>query len=209
MYLNLGISEPNKEKLTRFEQWWGNLLPSPLKKILPPWPISMGLVTLMALYSKEPTYMTMIMLLWASMLFVAIFRKLRPQIGQWRWIIPMYHVLLSLLVVKPAFAQAATAACSNSGLFAGVTNFVDGLFSTVSFGGVGGGTLSSLICQVVGFLTIALVLAFLGVLGYVSYQIGYQRQPIASALDPLMGFLVFAGGSTIIIGVMLGTGGTV
>ena len=66
----------------------------------------------------------------------------------------------------------------------------------------------SVTCQVVGFLTVALLLGFLGVLGYVGYQIGYQRQPVSTVLDPLMGFLVFAGGATVVIGVMVGTGGT-
>ncbi|NJO94585.1 MAG: hypothetical protein HC820_10125, partial [Hydrococcus sp. RM1_1_31] len=79
------------------------------------------------------------------------------------------------------------------------------LFASITFGGAGGGTLSNLICQVIGFLTIALLLAFLGVLGYVAYQIGYQRQPLSTCLDPLMGFLIFAGGATVMISVMIGT----
>ncbi len=113
------------------------------------------------------------------------------------------------MILTPVLAQAVPvgAACNTTGLFSAVTNFVNQLFSTVTFGGVGGGTLSGLICQVVGFLTISLLLGFLGVIGYVGFQIGYQRQPVSTVLDPLMGFLVFAGGATVIIGVMVGTGG--
>ena len=202
-------STSNKVRLTRFDQWWANLLPSVFKKILPPWQISAGLVTLVALYTNSQVLTTMIAMFWASITLTWLFVKLRPYIGHLRWIIPAYHAALSFLIATPALAQVASgSACTTSGLFSRVTNFVNQLFSTVSFGGVGGGTLSNLICQVVGFLTVALLLGFLGVLGYVGYQIGYQRQPVSTVLDPLMGFLVFAGGATVVIGVMVGTGGT-
>lgn len=201
-------STSSKVVLTRFERWWANLLPQAFKKILPPWQISAGLVTLMALYTDDQALTSMIVLFWASMSFTWLFTKVNRYIGHLRWIIPVYHAALSPLIVSPALAQATGSACTTSGLFSAVTNFVNQLFSTVAFGGVGGGTLSNLICQVVGFLTIALLLGFLGVLGYVGYQIGYQRQPVSTVLDPLMGFLVFAGGATVVIGVMVGTGGT-
>lgn len=199
---------PSKVRLTRFDRWWARRLPPALKRILPPWQISAGLVTLMAFYTDDQLLTTMIVLLWASMSFTWLFTKVRRYIGHWRWIIPAYHAALSILIVLPAKAQAAPgSACTTTGLFSGVTNFVNQLFSTVTFGGVGGGTLSGLICQVVGFLTIALLLGFLGVIGYIGFQIGYQRQPVSTVLDPLMGFLVFAGGATVIISVMVGSGG--
>jgi len=198
---------PSRGRLTRFDRWWASLIPPALKRVLPPWQISAGLVTLMAFYTDDQVLTTMIVLFWASMSFAWFFRKLNRYIGHWRWIVPVFHAGLSPLVVTPALAQVSGNSCSTSGLFSAVTDFVSQLFSTVSFGGVGGGTLSNLICQVVGFLTIALLLGFLGVIGYVAFQIGYQRQPISTVLDPLMGFLIFAGGATVVIGVMVGTGG--
>ena len=204
----------SRVRLTRFDKWWASLLPLALKKILPPWQVSALLVTLMAFYAEDQFFSTMIVLFWVSMSFSWLFRKLRRYVGHYTWLIPAYHVGLSFLILTPVLAQNAPtgnaptgSACTTSGLFSAVTTFVSNLFSTVTFGGVGGGTLSGLICQVVGFLTISLLLGFLGVIGYVGFQIGYQRQPVSTVLDPLMGFLVFAGGSTVIIGVMVGTGG--
>ncbi len=205
-YLAILSPAPSKARLTRFDRWWASLLPTTLKKVLPPWQISAGLVTLIAFYTDDPVLTTMIVLFWASMSFTWLFTKYKRQIGHFRWLIPAYHAGLSFLIVLPAFAQTSGASCTTSGLFSAVTNFVDTLFQSVTLGGVGGGTLSGLICQVVGFLTIALLLGFLGVIGYVAYQIGYQRQPISTVLDPLMGFLVFAGGASVMISVMVGTG---
>lgn len=196
---------PSKAVLTRFDKWWAKLLPPVIKRILPPWQISSVLATLIAFYTNDPVLTTMIVLFWASISFALLFRKLNSYIGQFRWVILAYHAGLSTLVVTPAFAQAAGNGCSTTGLFSAVTNFVNTLFSSVTFGGVGGGTLSSLICQVIGFLTIGLLLGFLGVIGYVAFQIGYQRQPISTVLDPLMAFLIFAGGASVVIGVMIGT----
>lgn len=192
----------SKVQLTRFDHWWATLIPPVLKRVLPPWQISAGLVTLMAYHSEDQVLTTMIMLFWASMSFTWLFKKLNRHIGHVRWIIPVYHALLFPLVVTPAFAGGGNA-CTNSGLFSGVTNYISQLFAAVTFPGAQGGNLSNLICQVVGFLTIALLLGFLGVIGYIAYQIGYQRQPISTVLDPLMGFLIFAGSSTVVIGVMV------
>lgn len=201
------VPAPGKVHLTRFDRWWAGLMPAAIKKVLPPWQISAGLVTLMSFYTEDQVLTTMIMLFWASMSFSWLFKKFSKQIGHLRWIIPAYHAMLYPLVVMPAYAQAAGNGCSSSGLFSQVTNFVNQLFSSITFGGMGGGTLSSLICQVIGFLTVSLLLGFLGVIGYVAFQIGHQRQPISTVLDPLMAFLIFAGASSVVIGVMVGTGG--
>lgn len=77
---------------------------------------------------------------------------------------------ITSLIVTPVLAQAGSA-CTTSGLFSAVTNFINHLFSTVTFGGVGGGTLSILVCQVVGLLTIALLLFFIAVLIYVAFNV--------------------------------------
>lgn len=206
---SIALPSSNAPVLNRFDLWWASLLPPLVKRVLPPWQISAGLVTLMAFYTDDQVLTTAIVLFWASISFTWAFRKFHRYIGRFRWILPAYHAALSFLIVTPALAQVSGNACSTSGLFSAVTNFVSQLFSSVTFGGVGGGTLSNLICQVVGFLTIALLLGFLGVLGYVAYQIGYQRQPISTVLDPLMGFLIFAGGASVIISVMIGSGGVV
>ena len=193
-------------RLTRLEQWWANLLPLALRNVLPPWFVSAILATLVAVYVNAPLLTTCVALAWASTIFAFSFRYLVEYIGQHRWVIPVYHALLYSLVASPVLAQSAPAsACTGTGLFSGLTNFVSTLFSTVTFGGVGGGTLSGLICQVVGFLVVGLLLGFLGVLGTMAFQIGYQRQPVSQCLDPLWGFLIFAGGATIMISVMVGT----
>jgi hypothetical protein len=198
------ITKKRSNFFTVLEQKWASLLPKPIKQILPQWQVLAGISTLIALYGNDQVYNTMIALFWASISFALVFRKVNQYIRLAYWIIPAFHAVLSFLIISPASAQVSGSACSSNGLFATVTNYVDTLFSSVSFGGVGGGTLSSLICTVVGFLTVALLLGFLGVIGYVAFQIGYQRQPISTVLDPLMAFLVFAGGSTVIISVMVG-----
>ena len=201
--------EQKTVQLNSFLIWWANLLPSQIKAIMPHWSLSAAIVTGLALLNGNQMGITMVSLFWASMIFTLAFRALKPYIGKHKWVIPCYHALLFTLVTKPAFAQAAPdGACTNAGLFAAVTNFVDTVFTNITFGGVGGGTLSALICQVVGLLTVGLLLGFLGVLGTISYQVGYQRQPIATVLDPVFGFLIFAGGATFVTSVMLGTGTT-
>ena len=157
----------------------------------------------MAFLSESETYIQLVGLFWASLTFAFIFRELRKYIGNQGWLIYGFHLILSVLVGGPAWAQTTGGACSNSGIFAEVTNFISSLFSTISFGGTSTTTLSTLLCQVVGFLALALVLGFVGSIGYVAYQVGFQRQPISTCLEPLMGFLIFAGGSSVIIGVIV------
>ena len=206
----LQLKPQKKVKLTPIEIWWANLLPPQVKAIMPHWSISALIVSAMGLIWGSPMAITLVSLFWASMIFTLAFRALRPVIGRHKWIIPAYHALLFAFVANPAFAQAADqgAVCANNGLFSRVTEFVVIMFGNVGFVGTGASSLSALVCQVVGLLTIGLVLGFLGVLGTVSYQVGYQRQPIATVLDPLFGFLIFAGGSTFVISVMLGTATT-
>ncbi|MGK7939370.1 MAG: hypothetical protein AB4062_04280 [Crocosphaera sp.] len=196
---------PRKTKLTWFDKKWGNLVPKWGKQLLPKWYISVGLITLMAFLSESQTYIQLVGLFWGSLSFALIFRELRKYMGNQGWLITVYHLILGMLVAKPVMAQATgtTGACSNSGLFGEVTNFISTLFSTISFGGTSTTTLSTLLCQVVGFLALALVLGFVGSLGYVAYQVGFQRQPISTCLEPLMGFLIFAGGSSVIISVIV------
>jgi len=200
-----------KTILIQTKRRWAGLYSIFFQKLLPPWQVSVTLFTLLSIWYNDPFFSTTVGLFWASFLFALLYRRFSRYVGRSKWPFVAYHVGLSLAIANPAYAQRAgvgSGACSTSGLFSSVTNFVSQLFSTVSFGGVGGGTLGGLICQVVGFLTITLVLAFLGVFGYVSYQIGYNKQPVSTALDPLMGFLIFAGASSVVIGVMIGTSAT-
>lgn len=203
--------ETQKTKLTWFDKKWTTLVPKWGKQLLPKWQISVGLITLMGMVSESQTYVQLVGLFWASLTFAFIFRELRKYIGNQGWLIYTFHIILSISVGKPAWAQATGGggsggtggACSNSGLFGDVTNFISSLFSTISFGGTSTTTLSTLLCQVVGFLALALVLGFVGSIGYVAYQVGFQRQPISTCLEPLMGFLIFAGGSSVIISVIV------
>ncbi|MEL7535379.1 MAG: hypothetical protein AAFR89_05315 [Cyanobacteria bacterium J06633_1] len=204
--------QPKKARLTPFETWWANVLPAPVKAIMPHWAISAGVLTGMALFcGNNNLAVTLASLFWASMLFTLAFRGLRPVIGKQKWLIACYHAMLFAFVASPVFAQntitSAGDACANIGLFGPVAVFVENMLGGIKFAGADGGALSVLVCQVIGFLTIALVLGFLGALGYVSYQVGYQRQPISTTLDPLFGFLIFAGGSALIIALMTGDGG--
>lgn len=208
MYVQPQPLPPKKVKPTAVETWWANLLPAPIKAVMPHWSISAAISTVLALLSNSQTAVTMMSLFWASMIFTLAFRALRPHIGKHKWIIPGYHALLFAFVADPVFAQqqANGGVCNQGGLFAPVANFVAQIFTVINFtGGASGGQLSSMICQVIGLLTVGLLLGFLGVLGTVSYQVGYQRQPVATVLDPVFGFLIFAGGSAFVISIMLGT----
>ncbi|ACB54374.1 hypothetical protein cce_5028 [Crocosphaera subtropica ATCC 51142] len=197
------MMESKKTKLTWFDEKWKTLVPKWMKPILPKWQISVGLITLMGFISESQTYVELVGLFWASLTFAFIFRELKKYLGNQGWLIYAFHLILSISVSKPALAQATGGACTNSGLFGDVTNFISSLFSTISFGGTSTTTLSTLLCQVVGFLALALVLGFVGSIGYVAYQVGFQRQPISTTLEPLMGFLIFAGGSSVIISVIV------
>lgn len=121
-------------------------------------------------------------------------------------------ILLGIYAFTPlntAFAQSTVeevAACNTAGLFGNIGAFVVNVFTAVSFGSVGGATLSSLICQVIGFLTLSILLSFIGILGYVAYQVSYQNQPLSTTLNPVLGFLIFAGGSGLAIQTMIGSG---
>ena len=208
MYLH-SRADKTSVKLNQLEIWWANFLPPQIKAIMPHWSVSAAIVTVMAVSSGSQMAIDMISLFWASMAFTLVFRAFKPYLGRHKWLIAAYHALLFAFVTKPVFAQAADAGavCTNTGLFSQVTNFINTVFANITFGGVAAGSLSALICQVVGLLTVGLLLGFLGVLGTVSYQVGYQRQPIATVLDPVFGFLIFAGGATFVTTIMLGTAG--
>lgn len=197
--------ESSPTYLTWFDEKWANLLPKWMKQILPKWQISLGLITLLGLISKSETYAQLVALMWASLIFALFFRELRKYkyIGNQGWPIYVFHLILTVFASQPVWAQAAGGACTNAGIFGDVTNFISGLFSSISFGGTSTTSLSTLLCQVVGFLALALVLGFVGSIGYVAYQVGFQRQPISTCLEPLMGFLIFAGGSSVMISVIL------
>ena len=204
--------DKNSRNLTAFDRFWQSLLPKEVKKLMPNWRITATGLSIASLISNSELLITMTALFWASMIFAFSFKWLKnlsPYVEKQKWLIPTYHAILFAFVAKPVMAQStvgAVAACSTTGLFGAVGSFTTNIFQSVTFGSVGGSTLSNLICQVIGFLTLAILLGFLGVLGYVAFQIGYQRQPVSTTLDPLFGFLIFAGGSSVIIAVMIGTG---
>jgi hypothetical protein len=103
----------------------------------------------------------------------------------------------------PAQAQAA-ATCSTKGLFSEITNFVSKTFNNIKFSGGAATSLDGTICQVIGFLVFLVLISFIGVAMYVGFQVSYQQQPLTIALNPLVGFLIFAAISTVVISVMLG-----
>ena len=202
----------NFGNLTAFDRFWQSLLPRKIKHLMPNWKITAVILSIASVVSNSELLVTMTALFWASTIFAFSFRWLKnlsPYIEKQKWIIPAYHAILFAFIAKPVMAQSTVgnvAACNTTGLFGALGTFTTTMFEAVSFGSVGGSTLSTLICQTIGFLTLAILLGFLGVLGYVSFQIGYQRQPVSTTLDPLFGFLIFAGGSALIIAVMIGQG---
>ena len=191
--------------LIQGKQWWASLTREWKSVTL------VSTATMMVLALNNPIYTAFYLLTSASLLYLILLRKLEPIIGQQRWSISPFHALLFCLLTNPALAQTITNntnACTNNGLFANVTNFIDTLFSSITFGGVGGGTLSNLLCQVIGFVIVSLILGFVGILATVAYQVGYQQQPVSVVVNPLFGFLIFAGGVTVVVGVMIGVGTT-
>ena len=191
--------------LIEAKKWWSSLAKEWKSVVL------ILTSTLMLFALNNPIYNVFYSLALASILYLIMLRKLRSAIGEQRWSIPVFHALLmSLLLSNPVMAQATnnTSACTNNGLFSQVTNFVNTIFSSITFGGIGGGTLSNLICQVIGFVIVSLALGFIGVIATVSYQVGYQNQPVSAVVNPVFGFLIFAGGATVVITILIGTGST-
>ena len=190
--------------LIQLKKWWA----SAAKEWKPLVLVSTATIMLFAL--NNPIYNVFYLIALASILYLIMLRQLKPLIGEQRWSIPLFHAWLCSLWASPVMAQATnnTSACTNNGLFSQVTNFVDTLFSSITFGGIGGGTLSNLICQVIGFVIVSLVLGFIGILATVAYQVGYQQQPVSVVVNPVFGFLIFAGGATVVITILIGTGTT-
>ena len=145
----------------------------------------------------------------ATIAYLLLLRKLKPIIGEQRWSIAIFQTLLFSLMANPVIANdtvgANDKACTANGLFSRVTSFVSDVFGTITFGGIGDGKLSILICQVIGFMVVGLLLAFIGTIGRVAYQLGYEQQPLSAVINPVFGFLIFAGGVTVVTSVMLGT----
>ena len=191
--------------LIEAKKWWASLAKEWKSVVL------ILTSTVMVFVLNNPIYNVFYSIALASIFYLIMLRKLSPAIGEQRWSIPVFHALLmSLLLSNPVMAQATnnTNACTNNGLFANVTNFVNTIFSSITFGGIGGGTLSNLICQVIGFVVVSLALGFIGVIATVSYQVGYQNQPVSAVVNPVFGFLIFAGGSTVVITILIGTAST-
>lgn len=186
----------------------GNKKMIKIKALMPDWRISaVGLSIFCGLSSSE-LLITMVGLFWASITFAIIFRHCNfpNRYLKRKWVVVVYHAALFALVGRPALAQAQPAAtsCNTGGLFSGIASFVTSTFGNTTLG-TGGGSLSGLICETIGFLTISLVIGFIAILGYAAYQIGVQKQPITTVLDPFFGFVIFAGGASAIIAVMIGT----
>ena len=170
--------------------------------------------TLLNIYISEQLYSTLYWVSMASITAALWLRSITPLIGEQRGLFAVIQGIIYALVASPVVAQNApptgtgnvtnnAAACTSSGLFSALTNFVSTLFNTVTFGGIGGGQLSNLICQVIGFVTVALILGFIGVISQSAYQIGFNQQPVSAVVNPVFGFLVFAGGSSVVISVLL------
>ena len=123
-----------------------------------------------------------------------------------------YFALVAYYVVNPVvpvFAQNTVeevAACNTAGLLGNLGSFTINLFSSIQFGSVAGSDFSSLICQVIGLLVVGLLVVFIGLFGYVMYQVNIQQQPYSVAIQPILGFVTFAGSTALAIQVMIGDG---
>lgn len=184
----------------KIKSWWISL--SSEKKSL----LLAAISTVMYVGLNNPIYSAM----YGIAIVTTAYLMLCPRGGKWikekQWISYIVYSITITLIGTPALAQVgdSTSACTGAGLLSQVTNFVDKVFSTITFGGIGGGSLSNLICQVVGFTVIGLLLSFIGSFGISAYQISYQQQPVSVAIQPLFGFLIFAGSSLMAISIMLG-----
>ncbi len=157
--VKLTKSKPNSGEfdgaLIRAKKLWASLAREWKSVVL------ISISTVMVFVLNNPIYNAFYLIALASIFYLIMLRKLSRALGEQRWSIPVFHALLmSLLLSNPVMAQATnnTNACTNNGLFANVTNFVNTIFSSITFGGIGGGTLSNLICQVIGFVVVSLAL---------------------------------------------------
>ena len=80
-----------------------------------------------------------------------------------------FQTLWFLVMSNPVLAQAQVndnvtnnaSACVVNGLFSRVTNFVVTVVEKITFGAIEGGTLNLLSCQVIGFVTVGLLLSLI------------------------------------------------
>ena len=172
------------------------------------------IATVLVFVLSNPIYTAFYLLTLGSLLCLLLFKKIGS--GKYRWSIYVIQILLSWLIANPVMAQATsntvtnnTNACTSPGLLSVLTNFVSTLFSSITFGGIGGGSLGNLICQVIGFVVVGLLLVFIGVFAVAAYQVSYQQQPVTVVIMPMFGFLIFAATSTVAIGIMLGNGSSI
>ena len=205
------VRQNDSKKLSKFDLWWNSLIPTKLKTKIPPWFVLMGILVGIALFLNSEIYTTLVAVLCTSTIFALCLRKLisvSPYIARQKWLVSVYHAILFAFIAKPVMAQevGTVASCNTNGLFGAIGNFVVNIFAAVTFGSVGGATLSNLICQVIAYITLSVVLSFLVAAAYAAYQITFNQQPVSVAATPLYAFLIFAGVSSVIIGVMIGDG---
>lgn len=137
----------------------------------------------------------------------AIGLKFKSKIGFYAYFGLLGYYIFNPVV--PVFAQSTVgevAACNTGGLLGNLGSFAINLFSSIEFGSVEGSNFSSLICQVIGLLIIGLLVVFIGLFGYVMYQVNIQQQPYSVAIQPILGFVTFAGSTALAINVMIGDG---
>ena len=179
-----------------------------IKAAMPDWRISSVGLSIFCGLSGSELLITLAGLFWASITFAIVFRRVNFPRGylKRKWIVVVYHALLFAFVGRPALAQGPGAAtsCNTNGLFSEIASFVTTTFGNATLG-TGGSSLDGLICEVIGFLTVSLVLGFIAIIAFASYQIGVQRQPVTTVLDPFFGFIIFAGASSGVIAVLIGT----
>lgn len=161
---------------------------------------SLIIVTVLVPIVNEPIYTSGYLFLMGLYLYLNSVKYLNIALKKYNWITIVYLAISGSMLATPALAaiEANEQACSQKGLFAPITNFIDSMFGKITFQGFGGGALSSLLCQVVGFFILGAVITFLaGALeGANRWK---QGETIAMALQPLIGFLLFGGMATIML----------
>lgn len=170
-------------------------------KIFKDWKVGATGLSILAIYSGSETAITLAVIFWASICFGLVSRHFSQ--GRYRKYtnrcFVLYHATLAAFVATSVNAQVEDTVCPTTGIFGSLGSFITTTFTETTFG------LSSLFCQVIGFLTFALIVGFISMGAYASFQIGHHKQPISTVIDPFIGFVIFVALSSGVLAVMLGT----
>ena len=193
-------------RLTRLEQWWANLLPLALRKMLPPWWLSGLVLSILALWVENSILPLsfFVVTFWLTTALALFLNKVRRRIGQTKslTVISLFYGTYSAFYSLPALAQEAQA-CSSMGILTPLTNFVVTILGGVTFSS-GTGEISTLLCQAIGLFVIFFAIGFIVTGGNAVIQTQVRGEPIHTAVQPLIGFFLFIVIVSVVLGSLIG-----